>query len=273
MPFDPTQIFEEYYDDIKKVIQSVSRKKTNQPQEIEECVSYTFEQLVNNDYAILRNFKEDGRANIQTFLYTVINRLLIDKFRKDGTLDAVGGTKSHFRASTHAKRLGIYAERLERLLLQKKHSVEEAYQVLKNDAKFSWTYDHTLKISNELWRPDKFVTEAHEDIDEIPSSKSESNSSENPEKALENKNLESKASIIENSLEKALQGLSHEDSLMLKLRFTSQKSVSEISRILGQSRKVVERKIRGLLNRLKDILLSNGMNYDEVSEMIKTRYG
>ena len=45
MPFDPTQIFEEYYDDIKKVIQSVSRKKTNQPQEIEECVSYIFEQL------------------------------------------------------------------------------------------------------------------------------------------------------------------------------------------------------------------------------------
>ena len=85
MPFDPTQIFEEHYDDIKKVIQSVSRKKTNQPQEIEECVSYTFEQLVNNDYAILRNFKDDGRAKIQTFLYTVINRLLIDKFRKDGT--------------------------------------------------------------------------------------------------------------------------------------------------------------------------------------------
>jgi len=85
--------------------------------------------------------------------------------------------------------------------------------------------------------------------------------------------LESKGVIIENSLEKALQGLSHEDSLMLKLRFTSQKSVSEISRLLGQSRKVVERKIRVLLDRLKDILLSNGMNYDEVSEMIKTRYG
>jgi RNA polymerase sigma factor (sigma-70 family) len=130
-----------------------------------------------------------------------------------------------------------------------------------------------LKISNELWRPDKFVTEAHEDIDGIPSSKSESNTNENPEIALENKNLESKGAIIENSLEKALQGLSPEDSLMLKLRFTSQKSVSEISRLLGQSRKVVERKIRGLLNRLKDILLSNGINYDEVSEMIKTRYG
>jgi len=130
-----------------------------------------------------------------------------------------------------------------------------------------------LKISNELWRPDKFVTEAHEDIEEIASSTSESSSNENPEKALENKNLESKGAIIENSLEKALQGLSHEDSLMLKLRFTSQKSVSEISRLLGQSRKVVERKIRVLLDRLKDILLSNGMNYDEVSEMIKTRYG
>jgi DNA-directed RNA polymerase specialized sigma subunit len=130
-----------------------------------------------------------------------------------------------------------------------------------------------LKISTELWRPDKFVTEAHKDIDEIPSSKSESSSIENPEIALENKNLESKGATIENSLEKALQGLSHEDSLMLKLRFTSQKSVSEISRLLGQSRKVIERKIRGLLDRLKDILLSNGMNSDEVSEMIKTKYG
>ena len=273
MPFDPTQIFEEHYDDINKVIQSVSRRKTNQPQEIEECVSYIFEQLVNNDYVILRNFKDDGRAKFQTFLYTVINRLLIDKFRKDGTLDAVGVAKSHFRASTHAKRLGIFAERLERLLIQKKHTVEEAYQVLKNDPDFSWTYDHTLKISSELWRPEKFVTETYEDIDEIPSSKSESSSNENPEIALENKYLGIKGDTIEKSLEKALQGLSHEESLMLKLRFTSQKSVTEISRLLGQSRKVVERKIRVLLDCLKDILLSNGMNSDEVSEMIKTKYG
>lgn len=272
MSFDPVQIFEEHYNDIKKVIHSVSRKKTNQPQEIEECVSYIFEEIVKNDYAILRNFSDDGRAQLRTYLYTVINRLLIDKFRKEGTLDAVGGTKGYFRASVHAKRLGIFAERLERLLFQKKHNLDESYQILNNDPEFTWTFEYTSKIANELWRPDKIVTEAHEGIEEIPSTKSESNLNENPEKALENKHLESKGAIIENSLEKALQGFSHEESLMLKLRFTSQKSVSQISRILGQSRKVVDRKIRDLLNRLRDILLSKGMTQEEVSELIKFRY-
>ena len=271
MSFDPTKIFEEHYNDIKKVIHSVSRKKTNQPQEIDECVSYVFEQLVNNDYAILRNFKDDGRAKFQTYLYTVINRLLIDKFRKDGTLDALGGTKNNFRASTHAKRLGIFAERLERLLVQKKHSPEEAYQILKNDPEFNWTYDYTSTLANELIRHDKPVVETYEDIENLPSSKLESNSIENPEKFIENKHLKNKGAIIEESLENALKGLSHEDSLMLKLRFTSKKSVSEISRLLGQSRKVVDRKISGLLNRLKENLLSNGINMDEVSEMIKSR--
>ena len=128
-------------------------------------------------------------------------------------------------------------------------------------------------MANELWRQERPVVETHGDIDEHASSKSKLDVNDNPEKVLQNKELINKRVIIEDSLENAGQGLSHEDSLILKLRFTSQKSVTEISRILGQSRKVVERKIRVLLDRLKDILLSNGMNYDEVSEMIKTRYG
>ena len=282
MPFDPSQFIEEQYDNIVKVIQSVCRKKVNQPQEIEECVSYILEQLVNNDYAILRSFKDDGRAKLQTYLYTVFNRLLIDKLRKE---------EGYFRPSVHAKRLNIFAERLERLLFQKKHTVEESYQILKNDPEFSWTYEYTSKLAIELWRQeirvvethadiDEHVVETHEEIDEHASSKSkldvnynpEKALQNNPEKALQNKELINKGAIIEDSLESACQGLSHEDSLLLKLRFTSQKSVSEISRILGQTRKVVERKIRVLLNRLRDNLLSKGMTKEEVSEIIKIRY-
>jgi RNA polymerase sigma factor (sigma-70 family) len=262
MPFDPSQFIEEQYDNIVKVIQSVCRKKVNQPQEIEECVSYILEQLVNNDYAILRSFKDDGRAKLQTYLYTVFNRLLIDKLRKE---------EGYFRPSVHAKRLNIFAERLERLLFQKKHTVEESYQILKNDPEFTWTYDYTSKLANELWRQDKPVVETHENIDERASSQSKLDFNDNPEKVLQNKELINKRVIIEDSLENACQGFSHEDSLILKLRFTSQKSVSEISRILGQSRKVVERKIRVLLNHLRDNLLSKGMTKEEVSEIIKIK--
>jgi DNA-directed RNA polymerase specialized sigma subunit len=167
--------------------------------------------------------------------------------------------------------LNIFAERLERLLFQKKHTVEESYQILKNDPEFTWTYDYTSKLANELWRQDKPVVETHENIDERASSQSKLDFNDNPEKVLQNKELINKRVIIEDSLENAGQGLSHEDSLMLKLRFTSQKSVSEISRILGQSRKVVERKIRVLLNHLRDNLLSKGMTREEVSEIIKIK--
>ena len=45
MAFDPNQFIEEQYENINKVIQSVCRKRVNQPQEIEECVSYILEQL------------------------------------------------------------------------------------------------------------------------------------------------------------------------------------------------------------------------------------
>ena len=262
MPFDPRLFIEEHYDDIIKVIQSVCRKKVNQPQEIEECVSYILEKLVHDDYAVLRSFKDDGRAKLQTYLYTVFNRLLIDKLRKE---------KGYFRPSVYAKRLNIFAERLERLLFQKKHTVEESYQILKNDPEFSWTYEYTSKLANELWRQERPVVETHGDIDEHASSKSKLDVNDNPEKALQNKELINKGAIIEDSLESACQGLSHEDSLLLKLRFTSQKSVSEISRILGQTRKVVERKIRVLLNHLRDNLLSKGMTKEEVSEINKDK--
>ena len=126
-------------------------------------------------------------------------------------------------------------------------------------------------MANELWRQDKPVVETHENIDERASSQSKLDFNDNPEKVLQNKELINKRVIIEDSLENACQGLSHEDSLILKLRFTSQKSVSEISRILGQSRKVVERKILVLLNHLRDNLLSKGMTKEEVSEIIKIK--
>ncbi|SVC09366.1 uncharacterized protein METZ01_LOCUS262220, partial [marine metagenome] len=251
-------------------------------QEIEECVSYLLEKLVDDDYAVLRSFKDDGRAKLQTYLYTVFNRLLIDKLREE---------KGYFRSSVYAKRLNIFAERLERLLVQKKHTVEESYQILKNDPEFSWTYEYTSKLAIELWRQeirvvethadiDEHVVETHEEIDEHASSKSkldvnynpEKALQNNPEKALQNKELINKGAIIEDSLESARQGLSHEESLLLKLRFYNQKSVSEIARLLGKSRKVVERKIRVLLNDLKDILLSKGMTKEEISEIIKIRY-
>ena len=268
MPFDPRLFIEEHYDDILKVIQSVCRKKVNQPQEIEECVSYILEKLVHDDYAVLRSFKDDGRAKLQTYLYTVFNRLLIDKLRKE---------EGYFRSSVYAKRLNIFAERLERLLVQKKHTVEESYQILKNDPEFSWTYEYTSKLANELLkihqrRHKRLAVDTHEDIAEHPSPESKSDFYNNPENVLQNGVMIRKGVIIEDSLESACQGLSHEESLLLKLRFSSQKSVSEIARLLGKSRKVVERKIRVLLNDLRDILLSKGMTKEEVSEIIKIRY-
>ena len=272
MPFDPDIFFEEHYDEIEKVIKSVSRKKTNQPEEIEECISYTFEQLLRNDYAVLRKFDEGRGARLQTYLYTVINRLLIDKLRQDGTLRPVpddvptGDVPNskpgigYFRNSTYAKSHGIFGESLERLLLQKNHSFDEAFGILTNNPEFSWTKEKTLKIAHDLCGPKEIPEEIKND---------------KIKKAFGYENFESKGYILDTAFEKALQGLDHEESLIVKLRFRDGKSVSAISRercfLNKRSRKVVDRICSNFFGRLKSISLADGMDNDDMSRMIKKR--
>ena len=159
---NPSEFIEKNFDEINRVIQKVCKRKISELQEQDECKSFILEKIVENDFKIIRNFNSDGPAKFQTYFFTIVNRLQIDWFRKE---------YGNFRASTYAERLGPFAVKLEKLINLKRYSLEESYQILKNDPDFDWTYDKTSLISQELYKEENKKIEQDEEIDQSAISK------------------------------------------------------------------------------------------------------
>ena len=94
-----------------------------------------------------------------------------------------------------------------------------------------------------------------------------------PRSCLREKNVISTKNIIENALENTFETLSAEDYLMLKLRFESRKSVSEISRLFNESRKITERKLKNLLHNLRKDISELGLLEEDIQKVFKTSEG
>ena len=76
--------------------------------EADECNSYVYEKIIDNDYQQIREFK--GKSSYETYMSTVIFRILIDRMRSSG----------RWRPSQKALKIGKEAVILEELVFRKK---------------------------------------------------------------------------------------------------------------------------------------------------------
>src|SRR5687768_799893 len=85
----------------------------------EELASIVNLKLVDNDYAVLRTFRE--RSRFSTWISIVVQRMALD-YRTAGW--------GKWRASAAAKRLGPVAVELEQLLVRDGRTLAEAHSIL-----------------------------------------------------------------------------------------------------------------------------------------------
>ncbi len=100
---------------IEQIISSICRRKGMNPDEIEEFASIVKLRLVDNDYAIIRAFRE--RSSFATYIAAVISRSVLDHRNREW---------GKWRASTEAQRLGEIAVKLERMLHREERSFDDA---------------------------------------------------------------------------------------------------------------------------------------------------
>lgn len=247
----PEEIFLKNLDYIEKVIGHRCRNSKLSPQESEDFEQHVKLKLIEDDYAVIRMFRGDKGATLQTYLTLVIKRALLDY------QDHIWG-KHH--VSAEAKRLGPVAVRMEILMVRNRYLFEEACEILRTnegvDMSVAELADLRAKLPHRA--PREVVDDAplvFEPAKELP-----------PDQELLEKERETFRRRVYMGLKRALDTLPSDDHLLVKLwiRF----SIADIARIHKVEQKPLYRRMKKILKALGKALERQGVRRENVKVLL-----
>lgn len=244
------QQFLEEYENIRQIIDFVSRRHRLDHQESSELGSYVMWKLVEKNFARLRHFR--GSSSLGTYLTTVIQRLFLD-YRAERW--------GKWRPSAKARRLGETAVALERLMCRDGYDFATAAQFLQSR-------ESRCKSREELWelaealpcRKRRYFVELQE-LDGV--------SAEQSTTPLEVQERQRLVARIENLLADQIHRLSEEERLILKLRFADEFSVQRIASTLRLKSKSLYTRIQRLLSKIRDGLDGDGVRRENMVDLLE----
>jgi RNA polymerase sigma factor for flagellar operon FliA len=247
---DARALLEANLDLIEKVIRFTARRKRMDESEREEFASVVKLKLVENDYAVIRQYK--GRSKLGTYVNTVVERMFLDyRIHHWGK----------WHTSAEAKRLGKLAVDLEQLLNRDGRSLEEALPMLRHQ--HPETTRETLKrIAERL--PQRRARRRMVDLSEAEGVPVEQATDE-PLMMAERQRASKKLSSV---LRDAIGRLPEKDRLLLQLRFDSGMTVAQISRSMRCEQKLLYRRMEKLLLDLRAELERAGIKPSEAADLI-----
>ena len=248
---DPVQFITGSYQKVEAIIRAVCFRNRLKPDEAEDFSAEVKLRLVENDYRILRVFT--GKSSIETYLTTVIANTVRDLLRE---------RNGRWRPSEEARRQGEVAERIEELIYRFHYPFHEAFQILTTNFGFAISEkdarDIFFKLKVREGRPVAVSTE-EEFHDERGTPETEMI---NAEQNL----LEGRISVI---IDEMRVQLSATDRLMMRMAFEDNLKLTVIAEQLHLNRAEVDRRIREILTLFKRGILQQGINYNEVQELIE----
>ena len=238
---------------IERLSRFFCRESRLSPEDVEDFIASVRVHLLDNDYAVLRQF--EGRCTLPTFLALVIQRLLFDyRVQQWG----------RFRPSTAAQRLGPAAIRLELLLRRDGLPVAEAVALLESRGE-GMSLAEAQRIAAEL--PQRRMRAVTVDVD----------SARTAELAIDAATVEEAAAATERRavsatvaavMREAMETLPEEDRAILRLHFVGGLSVADISRALGLVQRQTYRRIHRIYDGLRRRLREAGVRDAEVTELL-----
>ena len=237
------ELFEANLGTIERVIAIVCRRGRLFGPDAEDFASEVRLALIENDYAILAKY--EGRSSLDTFLTVVIQRLLADARTR---------AKGRWHASTEATRLGPAAVLIETLIRRDGRSLDEAMPHIRA-AHPEVTRDDVnailAKLPERTARPRAVELEVVEPV--IASSES------TDARAIANEKLRI-SMRAGGAVRNVLQTLPLEDRTLIRLRFGSDMSVADISRMMNLPQRPLYRRLESLLFRLRGALTEAGID-------------
>ncbi|MCP4664373.1 MAG: sigma-70 family RNA polymerase sigma factor [bacterium] len=246
-------VFLEHLELIEQVAEHAGRRAGFPRQDVEDFVSTVKVRLIDGDYAVLR--KHRGESSLTTFLTTVVHNLF-----KDFCDHKLG----KFRPSAKAKQLGPTALALERLLVRDQHDLETAIVILKSRHEVEASADELGDVAAQL--PVRYRRRL------VGEEKLADRASEAPEAAadqrVEDGERSQTAMRVEGALNLALETLSPQDLLILKMYFRDDCSVATISSALGLKQRPLYTRKEKCLRTLRAAFDAQGLTWEEVREIL-----
>lgn len=236
---------------IERIAGSVCHRNHVNPAEAEEFASHVKLKLIEANYSIIRKF--ENRSSFSTYLTTVITRIFF-QYRVQ--------LWGKWRPSAEARRLGDKGITLERMLTRDGYTLAEAVEVLTTGsarytraeierlyARLPTRYPRIVLVSSPA------IPEAqmpHVDPDErllIP----------------ERCRVARDAGVV---VDAAISRFTPEDQLILRLRFSNTRKVSEIARTLSIDQKKVYKRIEKMLSSMRRALERAGISRSEIGDLL-----
>jgi RNA polymerase sigma factor (sigma-70 family) len=251
LPVDPADLFQSQLPLIEGVIRFVVGRHRLASSEAEEFASHVRLKLIDDDYQVLRQFRE--RSSLRTYLSTVVERLFLDyRISQWGK----------WRPSAQARRAGPLAVRLETLLHRDGVPFEQAVEVLLVTERAATTRAEIDALRAQLPArvPRRIVGE--EAMGDIAVSGAVA------ESAVLAREAAVVASRTRAAWAVALTRLPPQDQIDMLLHFGEGLSIADVARALHLDQKPLYRQLERVLASLRTSLVSQGGGGEVVTEWL-----
>lgn len=230
-----------------------------------DCFLYVWEKLHEDDSRRIRAFKR--KANFQTFLYSVTNRLVVDFRRTQFGYRVLPKYYWGFdEINRHIFKLFFY------------HNLTPAWAENSIQTEFKISQEEAQKRVDDV---EKRVRESRiqirkldekepillgEEVDVISSD----DTRENPEENIIRREFEQKKDRVLSALKEEVHQLEAEDALLVRLYFERGLTAKEITgAIPGIKEKNVYKRIERILKNLRSYLCENGVTEEDIKEIFE----
>lgn len=230
---------------LQQIIRSVCRRRGMNPDETEEFAAVVRLRLVEHDYAVIRAYQV--RSSFNTYIAAVVTRMLIDYQRHEW---------GKWRPSAGAEKLGDIAVELERLLHRDGKTLDEAWSTM-SPRHPELTRVQLGELAEQLTPRNRRQFVALDEVSNMAASE-EGDAAERSDTAAR----------ISQVVANFISGLPRHEQLILKLRFDSEMSVTQIAGALREDYQKLWRGLQKLFRDLRHHLESAGIAAGDVEKIV-----
>ena len=236
--------------DILQKIETVCSRQFSDENDRDECYIFVLDSLKADDFKRLRAFK--GKSKLSTYLYSLINSLVIDFRRKK---------YGRRRIPAAVLKLGKWAEAVYRLVCWQKFSFDDAYDFLRVDGLYEGNYDQFIQEVEAIRDAPCRENPTFKSIDEPDrnSVQQMKASGTNPLEALVRELDRERRITALRVIRATTQDLPEPDQILVRLVFGSGQPLSAAAKIIDLSASAARKRLQTLLLKYRESLLAVGI--------------
>lgn len=245
---DPEKILSS--SDLLVKIETVCHRRFSAENDRDQCYVYVIDSLKADNFKRLRAFK--GKSSLNTYLYALINSLVIDFQRKQ---------YGRRRIPAGVAKLGKWAETVYRFVCWQKFTFDDAYDFLRIDGLYTGSYIEFIKETEPIRKAPCRKNPAFQSIDEAHenSLKNIDDKSFNPLEFLIQKLDRERRFKALKVIRETTAGLSEDDQLLIRLVYGSDQSVPAAAKVIGLPASTAGKRLKRLMTIYRGKLLAEGI--------------